>query len=789
MLLFADDLGYNELGYTGGGPFLTPNIDDLALNGIRFTNGYVTSPVCSPSRAGLLTGVYQQRFGFEMNPNPPGSGFQLGQTTLLDHLAGLGYTTGVIGKWHVGTATGINTPLDAGAAEFFGITGGQRSYWGGETGLTRIMRRNNVSVEAEWINEGDPALYDPVDGRYVTDAFGEEAAAFIDAHHADPNPFFLYLAFTAAHVPLGAKQADLDLFPELSGEQRVRAAMTVAMDRAVGMVLEALSDHELDDDTIIVFLNDNGGTGFGEGEPRDNGTFRDYKNSPYEGGIRVPFLMSVPGLPGDVDFDAPVIAVDIAPTLIAAAGGTMNQTDGVNLLPHLAGAMPADPHDVLFWRHAQNPADSECPEREEWAVRKGDWKLIRPTGCSPLELYDLATDPGETTDLAESNPLVVEDLLHELTLWEAELDKPRWGDDSYNQFDHFTYAGASPVTCWSETDAWTEGETTNAATLVTADAYADAILEFETGSAGYEACNDMVRMTGQTFMLNQLRLGGQDASSGATGNITGNPLLLVRNRVGDLPEIRLDSAAPDAFTFTVANDLLLLDDVLVTGGGSDTYVLAGDLSEYVAGRSMTKTGAASMTLTGHTALSGTLRIDGGQVQITGGGSVSVSELRVGAQSVVNTTTLCSTGSCGAALECGAITIEVRPDGWGVIHATEAVLGGTLEVNATGPTFPAPGTTIDLITAPSLNGQFDLVNAPCNFEVSYLFTRVQLTVNAPSLPGDANCDGLVNIEDLLDAIGSWGPCPDPCPPSCPSDHDGDCAVGVNDLLIVLGNWSP
>ncbi|MHC5016811.1 MAG: sulfatase-like hydrolase/transferase [Planctomycetota bacterium] len=189
-MIFADDAGYNEIGYAGTNLFQTPNIDALAASGIRFTSGYVASPVCSPSRAGLLTGLYPQRFGYERNISSALDGsdaLTAGQITLLQRFRDLGYTTGVIGKWHVGAVDGINRPLDKGADEFFGLLGGHRSYWGGAPSPAKTMRRGDDPVEDIWVNEGDPSDYDPVYGRYVTDAFGDEAVSFIDAHHADPR--------------------------------------------------------------------------------------------------------------------------------------------------------------------------------------------------------------------------------------------------------------------------------------------------------------------------------------------------------------------------------------------------------------------------------------------------------------------------------------------------------------------------------------------------------------------------------------------------------------------------
>ncbi|MHC5016812.1 MAG: sulfatase-like hydrolase/transferase, partial [Planctomycetota bacterium] len=270
------------------------------------------------------------------------------------------------------------------------------------------------------------------------------------------------------------------------------------MDRAIGKVLDALLSHGIDDNTIVVFTNDNGGPAWS-----DNSPFRGFKGSTWEGGIRVPFVLRDPGLPGGIEYDRPVSTLDLTPTLLAAAGGDIPTTDGVDLAPYLAGQLQGDPHDTLFWRKLQN-----------WAVRDGDWKLVESNGTGLIELFDLASDPGEENDLAGQNGAIVDDLLRKLTLWETGLDKPRWGQagaNDRNLFDHFLFSAQDDFGTWSLGDAWLREDTLQIVTMNTDDAYANAILEFPVASDSYEAHNDMTRMTGQTFMLNEIRCTGDFA--------------------------------------------------------------------------------------------------------------------------------------------------------------------------------------------------------------------------------------------------------------------------------------
>ncbi|MDO8683101.1 MAG: sulfatase [Armatimonadota bacterium] len=404
VVILADDLGYGELGMQGNKEIPTPNIDSIAANGVRFTNGYVTCPVCSPTRAGLATGRYQQRFGHEVNPGLPGTeaenfGLPLSETIFASRLKSAGYATGAVGKWHLGFRPEL-MPLKRGFDEFFGFLDGGMYYMGERPEGARGIMRNNDPVE---------------ESEYLTDAFGREAKAFIEKHKDEP--FFLYLAFNAVHSPLQITQKYLDRFPHIQDEKRRKyAGMTSAMDDAIGRTLSAIRDNGLENDTLIIFLSDNGGP---TGETTSsNGPLKGGKGIVYEGGVRIPYCMQWKGkLPAGALYDKPVISLDIAPTALAAAGVKAPDAkfDGVNLLPYLKkGANKGNPHDALYWRIGSMRA-----------IRKGDWKLakLKPT---MTELYNLKDDIGETTDLAARNPEKVKELTDQLMKWDSELAKPLW---------------------------------------------------------------------------------------------------------------------------------------------------------------------------------------------------------------------------------------------------------------------------------------------------------------------------------------------------------------------------
>jgi arylsulfatase A-like enzyme len=418
LLIVADDLGYGELGAQGNSQIPTPHIDSIAQGGIRFTSGYVSGPYCSPTRAGLLTGRYQQRFGHELNPGPESTsvgrfGLPVEETTLAARLKQAGYATGMFGKWHLGYRPEF-LPINRGFDEYFGFLGGAHSY------LDASGDPHNPIVR-------DAKVVTDVD--YTTTAFGREAAAFIERHKAEP--WFVYLPFNAVHAPLQAPTEYLTRFAGIEDEKRrTYAAMTAALDDAVGVVLSKLKERQLEENTLIFFVSDNGGP-----TPQttsSNKPLRGFKATTWEGGIRVPFFVQWKGrLPAGVVYAQPVIQLDILPTVLAAAAIEAQpdwKLDGVNLLPYLEGTLSSPPHEALFWRFGN-----------QLAVRKGDWKLVKAPGAgAPFDeaaesatpegahLYNLAQDQGEQTNVAAQEPDKVKELTAEWAAWNAQLVPPAW---------------------------------------------------------------------------------------------------------------------------------------------------------------------------------------------------------------------------------------------------------------------------------------------------------------------------------------------------------------------------
>jgi arylsulfatase A-like enzyme len=397
LLIVADDLGYGELGCQGNPQIPTPHIDSLAKNGIRFTSGYVSGPYCSPTRAGLMTGRYQQRFGHEFNPGPNAPenfGLSRKETTLADRLKEAGYATGMFGKWHLGE--GEFHPQRRGFDEYFGFLGGAHPY----LEARRTILRGTTPVERI---------------EFTTTDFARETVSFIEKNRE--KPWFVYLPFNAVHGPLEAPQKYLDRFGDIpEGKRRTFAAMLSAMDDAIGSVLTKLRERQLEENTLIFFFSDNGG-------PTAQTTSRNdplsgFKSQVMEGGVRVPFIMQWKGhLPaGKVD-DRPVIQIDIHPTALAAAGVTVKPDanfDGVNLLPYLTGNQPDLPHAALYWRFGR-----------QRAVRQGDWKL-NDMGDG-ARLFNLSSDIGEKTDLAAKEPGKLKELEAAYANWNRGNIEAAWG--------------------------------------------------------------------------------------------------------------------------------------------------------------------------------------------------------------------------------------------------------------------------------------------------------------------------------------------------------------------------
>lgn len=428
ILIVSDDMGYSDLPKFGESEIPTPNIDRLADEGVLFTNAYVTAPICVASRMGLMTGQYQQRFGVYDNIyGEERTKLFLRQTLLPAVFQQANYRTALVGKWHL---TGNKQeqyegfgPRDRGFDESVRIVGGDAPFWKG----TPVYRGKKEFPAPE----------------YLTDFWGSEACDFIDRNRE--QPFFLYLAFNAVHAPMHALDADRDQFPSVEDEnRRTYDGMLLAMDRSVGRVLDRLDKHSLADNTLVLFINDNGGGGsttqyaahsrnFANNKP-----LQGHKFDLFEGGVRVPMIMRWPGrVPAGKVYPKMVSSTDVFPTLIGAAGLNMpnNQpADGVNLLPYINGENKSKPHQWLCWQNRswmpRTSTDPVKPKRmiHNSAIRKGDWKLVRlnekigsDTPPPAWRLYNLATDIGEQNNVAGQHKNVVNELSALFDTWRASM--------------------------------------------------------------------------------------------------------------------------------------------------------------------------------------------------------------------------------------------------------------------------------------------------------------------------------------------------------------------------------
>jgi arylsulfatase A-like enzyme len=410
IFIYADDLGYAGLSATGATDIKTPHIDSLAANGVRFSDSYVTGCVCSPSRAALLTGRYQQRFGFDANaegrPRDRESPHVLDikQTTIAQRLKAAGYATGLVGKWHQGVGEGY-LPNDRGFDEFYGL-------------LPHGIGAQAVNGEHVPIYRNRKQVEVPADHNV---AWGQEAAAFIERHKS--GPFFLYVAFTAVHNPHGAPQEYLDKFADVANQPKRRyLAMLALLDDQIGGILGKLRENEIEGNTLIFFASDNGGP---TGSPTSNGRFSGGKWSLWEGGIRSPIFIQWKGhVPAGREVKCLTTQLDWLPTAFAAAGIEMKndwQLDGRNLLTLLEGKTDKAPQDALFWRFGI-----------QYAVRQGDWKLLKPSIDDKPMLFNLAADPGEKNDLAAKEPAKAAALQKLWDEWNAKNEPPRWIDERWN---------------------------------------------------------------------------------------------------------------------------------------------------------------------------------------------------------------------------------------------------------------------------------------------------------------------------------------------------------------------
>lgn len=443
ILIIADDLGYGELGCYGGTEIPTPNIDQLANSGLRFTDGYVTASYCAASRAALLTGRYQTRFGFEFNPIgavncEPGVGLPIDQKTIADNLRDAGYATGLVGKWHLGGTAPFH-PQRRGFDEFFGfLHEGHFFVPPPYAGTTTWLRRKVLPYggRGRWVapnakifwstdmghNEPPYDTDNPIlrssqpitEQENLTDGFTREACDFILRHQA--QPFFLCLAYNAVHSPLQADDKYFERFSHIEDVQRrIFAAMLSHLDDGIGKVVGTLTAAGLRDNSLIIFLSDNGGPT--KELTSSNSPLRGGKGSVYEGGVRVPMIVNWPQEISPNVVETPVISTDIAATLadllnVAQEGRGVDE-DGQSWLPIFKGK-PTSEQREFFWRMGNRNA-----------IRVGDWKAVRQQS-TVWELYDLASDIGESNNLAGEKPGKLSELTDRWEAWNQLQVEPLW---------------------------------------------------------------------------------------------------------------------------------------------------------------------------------------------------------------------------------------------------------------------------------------------------------------------------------------------------------------------------
>lgn len=411
LIILSDDQGWGDVGFNGCTDIPTPNLDKLASDGVVFTQGYASHPYCSPSRAGLLSGRYQQRFGHENNlpytTAKADDGFPLDELMLSELFKAEGFHTCAIGKWHLGDS--INYwPNNRGFDDWFGFWGGGMSYWAdSKKGAYAGVLRNGVPVPLSELS-------------YLTDDFTDAAVEYIHEYAQDEKPFFMYLAYNAPHAPIQATKQYTDMVQHIEdGHRAAYAAMVAGMDVGVGKVIAKLKEEGEYDNTIIFYYSDNGGHTHGaRSEP-----YRGHKGMLFEGGIRVPFSITwSKKIDANQKFNKAISALDIFPTALAATGVQCPKNknlDGINLIPYLNKNKQANPHNALYWRYSDGAG---------YAVLKGKYKMVMSGFKKEFFLFDIEKDPYEHTNLAAKMPNKLDELKALYSNWNKGTVPAKWYD-------------------------------------------------------------------------------------------------------------------------------------------------------------------------------------------------------------------------------------------------------------------------------------------------------------------------------------------------------------------------
>lgn len=416
IVILLDDLGSTDVSFNGCMDIQTPNIDRIATGGVNCTDAYISAPYSGPSRCGLMTGRYQQRFGAEGNTeNVEDSvnqkqGVPESEVLMGQMMQEQGYNTCAIGKWHLGDNPDL-WPNKRGFDYFYGFSGGGHSFWG--------EPKDDI---AGFIQENGKRIPDDAT-TYLTDDFSDKAVQFIEKNEQTDEPFFMYLAYNAPHAPLQAPQKYLDRTQHIYHAGRsVYAAMILAVDDGIGRIWDELERQNIDDNTLIFFLSDNGGVGV-PGQT-SNLPRRAYKGNMFDGGTRTPFAIYWKGkIAAGSTYDRTISSLDIYPTVATAAGfdpsENKNPLDGTDLIPYLSGAKQGNPHESLCWRVCGGM---------EYAIRKGDYKLVKTYYSDDYMLFNLHDDKIESRDLAAENPDIVADMAADYEEWNSQMMAPRWED-------------------------------------------------------------------------------------------------------------------------------------------------------------------------------------------------------------------------------------------------------------------------------------------------------------------------------------------------------------------------